>query len=204
MLCPECKVSAPGSTPCPQCGRQVPEREYFAGQGGHYLRLLLGLSILLFGGFFLATNAGSGFQLAVLRLYESGWIWLYLAAILIPMVIGVHYWSVLREEEVIVTDEAIERHSKWGDERLEWSQVQCFRAQFIPIRHTRLGRIAKLSRLFARSRMPADSPFVTYELIGPADAAGTSPCMRLDPGTTADLPWLLELIEEHVGPAQDS
>ncbi|MHB0857225.1 MAG: hypothetical protein ACYC5M_06600 [Anaerolineae bacterium] len=196
-------MPAPGSTLCPRCGRQVPEREYFAGQGGHYLRVLFGISFLLFGAFFLATSSGPGFRLAVLRLYSSGWIWLYLAAILIPIIVGVYYWSMLREEEIIVTDDAIERHSKWGDERMEWAQVQAFRSQFIPIRRTRLGRIAGLSRLFAQQRVLADFPFATYELVGPRDPSGMPTCLRLDPGTTADMPWLLQLIEERVGPPQE-
>jgi len=41
---------------------------------------------------------------------------------------------------------------------------------------------------------------VSYELVSRPDARGVSSVMALEPGTIDDLPWLLQLIEERLGP----
>ena len=195
MLCPDCRCAAPGGDPCPQCGEQVPERESFSGQGGRYLLALCCISIVLF----LVLALLTGFGGLPRRLPSPGWVWLCIAISATPLAVGLHYWFMLREDEVMVTDEYIQRQSRWGDECLHWSDVRQFRRRSIRLRQTRLGRIAGLSRFFGGRPWPPTS----YELIGPLDASGTATCMRLEPGTIDDMPWLLSLIEERVGPPQE-
>ena len=48
MLCPTCQVPAPGGSVCPTCHAPIPEQETFEGQGGHYLRVFVLLSLILF------------------------------------------------------------------------------------------------------------------------------------------------------------
>jgi len=200
MLCPDCRCPAPGGTPCPRCGRQVPERESFGGQGGHYLRVLSFFSLALLGLFILMTSFGHGLKATLSRLVQTGWIWLDLVIFLLPIFVGVYYWSILREEEVTVTDEYIARRSHWGDEHLPWANVQIFRRQPIFFRQTRLGHITWLSRFFTKGKVVAELLPVSYELVSRPDARGVSSVMALDPGTIDDLPWLLQLIEERLGP----
>ena len=192
MLCPSCRCAAPGGGSCPQCGEQVPERESFSGQGGRYLLVLLSVSIVFFAVFALF----GGFRALVRRLHSPGWICLYIGMSLTPLGVGLHYWFMLREEEVVVTDEYIERRSRWGDESLAWSDVQQFRHRPILFAQARLGPIARLSRFFGERGWPR----TPYELLGPPSPSGTPSCMRLEPGTIDDMRWLLCLIEERVGP----
>lgn len=204
MLCPECHRSAPGGTPCPTCGRVVPDQESLSGQGSRYFVTLVAISVALLVLFVLATTLrGPGPAQMLRRLAASRWIWLYLGIFFIPIGIGIYYWMMLREEEVIVTDEAISRHSRWGDESLRWDEVHAFYRQPILFRQTRLGRISGLSRYFVRGAHKLDLPPVCYELVGPPDGNGTPRVLRFEPGTIEEMPWLLQLIEEHVGPPVD-
>jgi len=204
MLCPDCRQSAPGGTPCPICGRVVPEQESMSGQGVRYFAVLVAISLGLVLLFLLVTTLGGPGPAHTLRhLAASGWIWPYLGIFLIPIAIGVYYWLMLREEEVIVTDEAITRHSRWGDESLRWDEVHAFYRRPILFRQTRLGRISGLSRYFAHGAHRLDLRPVSYELVGPPDATGMPRTLRLEPGTIEEMPWLLQLIEEHVGPPVD-
>ncbi|MCD6520485.1 MAG: hypothetical protein J7M05_11255 [Anaerolineae bacterium] len=195
----------PGGEICPQCGQQVPERETFGGQGGHYLRVLTGISLALFALFvFIATHKEASLLDALECLYSSGWFWVYLLIFLAPIALGLYYWFLLREEEIVVTDEYIARRSYWGDEFLRWADVARFQRQPTLFRRMRLGRVAGLSRLFTKGRLFLNLPPVAYELVSKPDANGNVVRMRLEPGTIADLPWLLELIEERVGPPQEA
>jgi len=202
MLCPDCNHSAPGGSTCPACGNPIPERETFAGQGGRYLLVLFGFSCLLLLLFVLADHLGF-LTASFRRLYTSGWVWLYILVIAMPTLVGLYYWALLREEEVTVTDEYIDRRSHWGNQRLAWADVRRFAHHTLPLRQTRLGRVTWFSRFFPKDRGAAPSvrwPGSSYELIGPPDEAGNPSVMRLEPGTIDDMSWLLRLIEEHVGP----
>mgnify|MGYP005860315357 CR=1 FL=1 len=203
MLCPECQQPCPGGDLCPRCHQWVPDRETFGGQGDHYLRVLFAFSLIFLGAFFLVSNLGPGFVQTVHTLYTTGWFWLYLILFLTPVGVGIHYWAMLREEEIIVTDEYIARHSRWGDEKLAWADVRGYYYRPILFRQTRLGRISGLSGVFRGSALIARLPKVCYELIGPPTATGEPYCMRLEPGTIDDLPWLLKIIEERIGPPQE-
>lgn len=203
MLCPECRQPAPGGTPCPKCKRLVPERERFGGQGGHYLRLLIALSLLFFVVFSVITGIGRGFRTTVHNLYTSGWIWLYLAIFLIPIGVGIYYWFMLREEEITITDTHIIRRSRWGNESLAWADVRLFRRERVPFRRTRLGRVAGLSRFLVDGQLFVNLIPFRYDLVGPPDANGTPYGITLEPGTIEDMPWLLELVEERIGPPID-
>ena len=192
MLCPDCECAAPGGSPCPECGEQVPERECFAGQGGRYLVVLVAISLVLF----VAVALFGAFLGLTRHLTGPGWIWLSAAVSVGPLGVGLHYWFMLREEELVVTEEYIERRSRWGDQCLAWSDVQQFRRRPTLFGQVRLVLIAGLSRRFGEWGWPPTS----YDLIGPPDAGGTPTCMRLEPGTIDDLSWLLSLVEERVGP----
>ena len=215
MLCPDCNCAAPGGTPCPLCGRQAPERESFGGQGGHYLRILVAASLVLLIAPFAPGIKEAGLQAVFQHIHNSGWLWLHLTIALIPTGLGIYYWTLLREEEITVTDEYISRLSHWGNERLAWSNVREFRCKPILFRRTRLGRIGGLSRLFVKrgdasprtERIGEQSPHqemqtwsfppTCYELIGSVKG-GVPVSMRLEPGTISDLPWLLKLVEERM------
>jgi len=176
-----------------------------SGQGSRYFVTLVAITLGLLLLFMLATTLGGPGPVPTLRrLAASSWIWLYLVILLIPVSIGIYYWMMLREEEVIVTDEAITRHSRWGDESLRWNEVTAFNRQPILFRQTRLGRISGLSRYFARGAQRFELPPVCYELVGPPDANGMPRTLRLEPGTIEEMSWLLLLIEEHVGPPVDA
>lgn len=204
MRCPSCRCAAPGGTSCPCCGATVPEREAFSGLGGHYWRVLFVFSLLFTVGFILTSNRGHGLVLKSLRIFEQGWFWPYFVLLFIPNFVGAYYWFMLREEELIVTDEYIERRSRWGDERLAWADVRAFCRRPMLYRHTRLGRVAGLSRFFRHHRLIARIPRLGYDLVGPPDAEGDPFLMQLEPGTIEDMPWLLALIEERVGPPRDT
>jgi len=203
MLCPDCKCPAPGGSLCPSCGRQVPERESFGGQGRHYLGVLFLFSLVLVLFFILITSVGHGLGATLSKLARTGWFWLFLALFLLPNLVGLYYWSMLREEEITVTDEYIARRSHWGDEFLLWADVQAFRRKPVLFRQTRLGRIAWLSRVLTKGKLIADLLPVSYELVSRPDANGVSSVMCLEPGTIDDLPWLLQLIEERLGPPSE-
>ena len=203
MLCPECEQPAPGGTTCDRCGHPIPERESFGGRGGHYLRVLLVLSAALFAAFFLVTDHTVGFRDNLRQLYRSGWLWFYLIVCCLPTAVGVYYWSMLRNEEITITDSYIARRSNWGDEKLLWAEIREYRRETILFRQTQLGRIAGLTRLLTDKRLVSKLPPIYLELVGPPDANGTPRTMRLEPGTIDDMPWLLKLIEERIGPPSD-
>lgn len=200
MLCPDCKCAAPGGTPCPSCGQKVPERESFGGQGGHYLRVLSVVSLSLVLLFLLLTIGRPGTQPVLSRFHNPGWLWLYLLIFFIPIGVALYYWALLREEEIVVTDEYIARRSYWGDEYLTWSDVREFRRKPMLFRQTRLGRVTGLSRLFTNKRVFWNLPPTCHELVSSPGAHGIAIYMQLEPGTIDDMPWLLQLIEERVGP----
>jgi len=203
MLCPECRQSAPGGTPCPRCGSPVPARESFGGEGAHYLRLFTALSLVSGGLFCWIASRGTGLTATLGRLAHTAWLWLYLLLLLAPIGVGLYYYAMLRAEEVIVTDAYIERRSKWGNQRLAWSEIRAFRQHSTLLRFTRLGRVAGLSRFFRRGKLMTNLPPIVYELVGPPGPSGDPWTIRLEPGTIEDLPWLLQLIEEHLGPPQE-
>lgn len=200
MLCPDCRCAAPGGSACPQCGRPVPEKEIFGGQGTHYLYVLSAISLLLFIGFSFFTVKKLGFEAAWQVFPKSSWFWFYLIVSLLPMIAGVYYWALLRDEEVTVTDRAIARRSHWGDEEIAWHDVESYYRQPILLRQTRLGRIAWFSRLFVQQKLIAKLPPIRYELISRADADGKQRSMSLEPGAIDDLDWLLLLLQERLGP----
>ena len=204
MLCPECECSCPGGALCPQCGQQVPERESFDGQDGHHLRILFMFSTVSLCIFVLATRDRAGEGATLQRLYATGWTWMYLAVFLIPMVVGLYYWFMLREEEIVITDEYIGRRSRWGDERLAWSDVRAFRRRPTLFQRTRLRHVARLGCLFRKGVSRLASPEVGYELVGSPTGGASPHRMRLEPGTVDDWPWLLCLIEERIGPPENA
>ena len=179
----------------------MPDRESFEGQGDRYLKVLSGVSALLFVVLLLLTRLDISLAERFGYLWASGRLWTYVGVCLIPLGTGVYYWALLREEEITVTDTFIARRSHWGDEYIEWTAVVQFRRQPIPFRDTRLGRIATLGRLFKGNERLWDRMPLSYELIGPSSEQGIAQTMRLEPGTIDAMPWLLQLIEERLGPA---
>jgi hypothetical protein len=202
MLCPTCHVAAPGGSRCPQCGQPVPEEESFEGQGGHYLRVLLVLSAALFVAATLIASLRSGRLIAIDDLIQTQWFWFYLLLFFLPTGIGVYYWLMLRDEEIFVTDQYIERHSRWGDERLAWADVCAFHKQILPFRETRLGRITGLSRWLSDNRLLSRRPPYLYELVA-CNHQGEELAFRIEPGSVDDMPWLLAIIEERAGPPEE-
>lgn len=203
MMCPDCRVAAPGGTACPRCGNPVPERESFGGQGGYYLQVLLGVAAVILAAFVIGALTGPGIKVTLRRMYFSGWLWLYIALFATPVLVGLYYWHMLHDEEVTVTDDYIARRSHWGDETLAWTQVVAFRCIPILFRQTRLRHMAWLSRFVAQERLVWRLPPQAYELEGPPDENGLPSIMRLEPGTIDEMPWLLELIQERIGPPSD-
>jgi len=200
MLCPECKQSCPGGTFCPQCHNQVPERESFRGQGGHYLRVLSSFSLLMLVALLIANGGVVGLRQFLEQMSRTGGIWLLLVIFLLPIGVGIYYWFLLREEEVIVTDEYIARRSHWGNEHVAWRDVIAFRKHPVLFKQTRLGRVAWLSRLFRKSQVFLKIPKVSYEIVTASAEGGGTGSMRLEPGTIEDMDWLLQLVSEHIGP----
>lgn len=172
MLCPDCRIPVAGGSVCPQCGEVAPARETFSGQGGHYLRLLLLMGITTSSLFFLLFSLHSGFSGALHSLVSARWSWLYLAFLGIPLIIALYTWRRLREEEITVTDEYIARRSHWGNEHLLWKEITAFEQVPTFLRHTRLGRMVWLSRVFSREKLLWHLPPIAYELVGTADANG--------------------------------
>jgi hypothetical protein len=199
MLCPDCQLPVPGGAPCPQCHHLVPEQESFRSQGGHYLRIMAGFSLLLLVLFVFSAIAGAGLQTTIDRLVHSWQLWFYLIIFLIPIAIGIYYWSMLRGEEIIITDEFIARRSQWGCQQLAWDSITAYEQIPVLFTQTRLGRIAGLSAYLADGALVRNLPKVRYELQGLPDAAGNPEMIALDPGTVDDLPWLLQLIQERIG-----
>ena len=198
MLCPTCKISAPGGSNCPHCGDPIPEQETFEGQGGHYLRVLVFLSLVLF---VLATTIASlrsdqAFRMNLLL--GSRWFWLYLLIFFLPAGLGVYFWYILRGEQVRVTDAYIERLSQWGNESVRWEDVVEYRRQVLPFRDTRLGRFARLSRWLTRGRLTSYIPPYAYDLIA-VSKAGERQLFRVEPASVSDAVWLLALIQERAG-----
>lgn len=203
MLCPDCRCAAPGGSTCPQCGRPVPEKEIFGGQGSHYLYVFFAISLFLFAFFSLIVGKRIGFEAAWAVFPQSNWFWFCLIVSLLPIPIGIYYWLLLRDEEITVTDEAITRRSHWGNEHLRWDAVETYHRQPILFRQTRLGRIAWFSRLFAQRKIFSRIPPIRYELISKPDPAGNRYTMSLETGAIDEMDWLLQLIEERLGPPQD-
>ncbi len=202
MLCPSCHKAAPGGSQCPGCGQPVPEQERFEGQGGHYLRVLLLLSLVLFIAATVVASLRSGRPIGLENLVQSRWFWFYMALFFLPTGVGLYYWFMLRDEEITVTDAYIARRSRWGNEQLAWSELCAFHKQILPFRETRLGRITSLSRWLSHRRLFSRLPPYAYELIG-CDAQGQVKTFRLEPGTVEDLPWLLEIIAAQAGPPHE-
>jgi hypothetical protein len=200
MLCPECKVHAAGGEPCPRCGKPVPERETFGGQGEHYFRVLVLLSVGVLVLFVLLAGLGAGFGNVLQRFFASRWTWLYVLLFIIPIGIGGYTWNTLRNEEVTVTDTFILKYSRWGTEQFAWAQVKAFHRIPILRKYSWLRQLASVRRLLSRERLVWHLSPQAYELVGYEDAQGEAKVIRLEPGTIDDLPWLLQLIQEHLGP----
>ena len=207
MLCPECKLGGPGDAVCPRCGAHIPEQESFAGQGGYYLGVLTAISAAFFGAFVLVLGLQIGFVSAfalIFRIGENAISPVLPVTFFAPIVVGLYFWILLREEEIVVTDTYIARRSHWGDERLLWSDATQFLRRPILYRQTRLGRISALSRYFGNEKPLLQLPPSCWEIVGPTEGVEQPTTMRLEPGTIGDMPWLLELIKERMGPPQDA
>jgi hypothetical protein len=202
MLCPTCQTAAPGGSQCTVCGQPVPEQETFEGQGGHYFRVLVLLSITLVAVATLVSSLRSGRRFSLESLVQLRWFWFYMLLFFLPTGIGLYYWFMLRDEEIGITDDYIERHSRWGDERLYWRELCAFHKQVLPFRETRLGRITGLSRWLANKRLFSRLPPHAYELIG-CDGEGKVTTFRLEPGTIDEMAWLLRIIEAQAGPPKE-
>jgi hypothetical protein len=181
----------------------VPESESFEGQGNRYLLVLSSITLALFLGFALISSQGANMLARLGYLWRAGRLWLPLVLCLAPAGAGVYYWALLREEEITLTDESIARRSHWGNESLAWKDVTAFRREPVLFSQTRLGAVTRLGRLFRKNKLLWDHAPILYELVGPENEQGEPTLMRLEPGTIDDMPWLLELIEERIGPAQE-
>ncbi len=203
MLCPECRISAKGGSLCPSCGQRVPEEERFGGQGGHYLRVFLsigvGLSLVAIG----VSSLGVGVPVRLSRAYEQGSLWPYWLILIVPAVIGFYHWWVLREEEITITDTYIARRSHWGNQLLRWDEVHSFHVHSLGAGLRSLGKMGRLSRYLSQERIHWKLPVLCYDLEGPPER-GDEGLLRLEPGTIDDLPWLIALIEEHLGPPEEA
>jgi hypothetical protein len=200
MLCPDCKLHVTGGNSCPRCGKPVPERETFGGQGVHYFRVLVLLSLGVLTLFVILAGLGTGFSNILQRFFLSRWTWLYILLFLIPIGIGGYTWSTLRNEEITVTDTFISKYSRWGNEQFAWAQVKAFHRIPILRRRSWLRQMASVRRFFSRERLQWHLALQAYELVGYEDDQGEARVIRLEPGTIDDLPWLLQLIQEHLGP----
>ena len=198
MLCPTCKISAPGGSICPRCQGPIPEQEIFEGQGGHYLRVFVLLALILFVAATTIASVRSEQPFRLDLLFGSQWFWLYAMIFFLPVALGVHFWYMLRGEQIRVTDTYIERLSRWGNEKVLWEQVVEYRKQVLPFRDTRLGHAAGLSRWLTGGKLVTHIPPYAYDLIA-VDERGNRQVFRLEPGSVANVLWLLELIREHVG-----
>jgi len=203
MLCPQCHKQAPGGSICDSCGHPVPERESFGGQGAHYLLVFAALSLLLFVMLVVIASQGIGIVGALRRITEDTWLVIYAMIILAPLALGFYYWALLREEEVSVTDDSIVRHSYWGDQTLYWKDVVAFERHPILFSETQLGRIAGLSRVLRGRKIIAKLPTVCYELRTLSQGVEAAQPLCLEPGAIDDLPWLIDIITERIGPPID-
>jgi len=176
----------------------VPELETFEGQGGHYLRVLILLSVVLFTVATLIASLRTGLRFRFDLLFGSRWFWLYGIIFFLPTAMGIHFWYMLRGEQIRVTDAYIERLSHWGPERILWADVTAYQKQILPFRDTRLGQGARLSRWLTRGRLLRNMPPYAYDLVA-LDREGERQLFRLEPGTISDLDWLLALIRERAG-----
>lgn len=202
MLCPECRISAEGGDTCPSCGQRVPEEERFGGQGGHYLRVFLSIGVGLLLVAIGVSSLGVGVPVRLKRAYEQGSLWPYWMILGAPLAVGFYYWWVLREEEITITDEYIARRSYWGNQRLRWDEIQSFHVHSLGAGLRSLGKTSRLSRYLSRERIEWKLPVLSYDLEGPPEK-GDEALLRLEPGTIDDLPWLIALIEEHLGPPEE-
>lgn len=200
MLCPECRTPANGGAICPQCGQPVPEQESFAGQGRHYLGVLVAISLLLFLAFLWISGGNDNPLNTLARWAQAGRLWFYLAIFALPSAIGLYYWYMLREEEITVTDDFIARRSHWGNQQVAWADVREFHRKPVPFRRTQLGRITGLSQVLTRRHVFLRLPPTSYELVSGPDENGQARTFVIEPGTVDDLPWLMELISERIGP----
>jgi hypothetical protein len=201
MLCPECRVHVASGAKCPQCGRPVPERETFGGQGEHYFKVLMLLALGVFVVFIILSGLGSGFSTVLQRLFTRRWNWLFLLLFVIP--IGIYTWNTLRSEEISVTDTYISKQSRWGNQLFAWAQIKAFRRIPLIPKASWIRRLTSIRRLIPRERLAWHIPVQAYELVGYGSENEEPPIIRLEPGTIDDLPWLLELIQEHMGPPTD-
>lgn len=203
MLCPDCRISAAGGSLCPSCGNRIPEEERFGGQGGHYLRVFVSIGVGMLLVAIGVTSLGIGVPVRLARAYRHGSLWPYGVILGAPSVIGIYYWLILREEEITVTDEYIARRSHWGDQRLRWDEIQSFHVHSLGAGLRNLSDMGRFSRYLSRERVEWKLPVLAYDLEGPPEK-GDEALLRLEPGTIDDLPWLLALIEEHVGPPKEA
>ena len=202
MLCPTCSISSHGASTCPSCGGPIPEEETFEGQGGHYLRVLLFVSVVLFATATAIASWRTGQHFRLDLLVSSRWFWLYLVIFFLPTGIGIYFYWMLRGEQVRVTDQHIERRSRWGNEQVLWDDVTAYRKQVLPFRDTHLGGVARLSRLLTRGKLVRHIPPYAYDLFA-VNRAGQRQLFRLEPGTVSDLDWLLALMREHAGEPEE-
>jgi len=203
VRCPECQIAVAGGTTCPACHQPVPERETFGGQGAYYLRVLLGVSAVVVALFFTLSILGWGWGRTVYRFTVSQWRWLYLALIALPIGIGIYNWVEMHNDEITVTDEYIERRSRWGVQRLAWRDVKGFHSHSIVPRRSWLWRTFAVKRWLSREYLMWHLPWQSYELVGPPDAKGGDLVILLEPGTIDEFPWLLSLINERIGEPEE-
>ncbi|MGC9360553.1 MAG: hypothetical protein ACP5G7_09305 [Anaerolineae bacterium] len=164
-----------------------------------FLSIGIGLLFVVIG----VTSLGIGVPVRIARAYEQGSLWLYGVILAVPSLIGIYYWLILREEEITITDEYIARRSHWGNQRLRWDQIHSYHVHSLGAGLRNLRDMGRFSRYLSRERVEWKLPVLAYDLEGPPDK-GDEALMRLEPGTIDDLPWLLELIEEHLGPPEEA
>ncbi|MCE5259258.1 MAG: hypothetical protein LLG44_09405 [Chloroflexi bacterium] len=165
--------------------------------------VLVLLSVSVFAIFFILSTLSTGFSASINRIFISRWNWLYISLFLLPIGIGLYTWNTLRSEEITVTDAFISKQSRWGNQQFMWAQVESFhRISLLPKRRW-INRVLSLRRTISRERLVWHLPPQAYELVGYQDENSEPSVIRLEPGTIDELPWLLELIQEHVGPPKD-
>ncbi len=188
MLCPSCKKPVPGGQSCSTCHCAVPERETFSGQGGRYLAILVliaaGMAVV-----FVILDTWSSLQWA----HSLEWHWIAALMVAQPVIIGFYYWTVLRNEEITITDEYIYRRSHWGNEKILWRDLTEFKELSVLPRDSLIGRVSWLSRFFPRRKGIDYSPYTRYELVA-VEPSGRKMRMCIEASTIDDVNWLLELI----------
>jgi len=188
VLCPSCKKSVPGGQSCPTCHRAIPERETFSGQGGHYLAIMIliaaGMTI-----FFVILDRWSSLQWA----HSVEWHWIAPLLVIQPIAIGLYYWTILRNEEITITDDYIYRRSHWGNEKIRWHDLIDVKELSVLPRDTAIGRVSWFSRFFSRKARTSYSPYTRYELVA-KEPSGRITRLCIETSTIDDVDWLLELV----------